>query len=344
MQFISNDKIDLVLKTLLNKDFRKENILSVSNMKFNGDKIQYGYISKFIKDMDPEKRDILLRNTELCINISDILEFNDVFMQILNHIILEVPRASEIDSIKAQSQRYSQQNREFRSMQREFYHKIEDFEKDFNNVKDEFKTFETRISSIQGEFIGILSIFAAMFITFFGGVQMLGSLMNAITNTNFYVLSMITLIVGVIMFNIIYMLLYTVGKIINKNIGINIRKTNCSYCQNKSLLSCILSKYPLPFFYNLFSILIFALILLLYMMDKYGLIKYFSTSLIWLLEHRKYLNILFIFIAFILILCLGIYLFIVSINNMHNSKTCTNKSNAPSNENSSESNSLNYNS
>ncbi|MEG2789779.1 MAG: hypothetical protein RR942_18380 [Romboutsia sp.] len=342
MQFISNEKTDLVLKTLLNKDFNIHNVSSINTMKFDGDKIKYGYVSKFIKDMDPDTRDILQRNTELCISISDMLQFNDVFMQILNHIILEVPRASEIDLIKVQSQKYSQQNREFRNMQREFYNKVEDFEKDFNNVKDEFKTFETRIGSIQSEFIGILSIFAAMFITFFGGVQMLGSLMTAIENSNFYVLSMITIIVGLIMFNIIYMLLYTVGKIINKNIGINIYKSNCSNCSQKSLLSCIISKYPLPFFYNLFSIIVFILILIFYMMDNYGIIKYFTTSLLWLLNHKMYINIILIFVVTIFILFSAVYLLFNKINEMHKSKTCTNKGNTI--ESTIQASALNYNS
>ena len=136
MQFISNDKIDSVFKTLLNKDFNVDNISTINNMKFNGDKIKYGYVSKFIKDIDPDKRDILLTNTELCIKLSDMLEFNDTFMQILNHIILEVPRATELDFVKEQTQRYSQQNRDFRKMQREFSVKIEDFGNEFEKIKE----------------------------------------------------------------------------------------------------------------------------------------------------------------------------------------------------------------
>ena len=296
-------------------------------MTYEGYKIKYGYVSQRIKDMDPEERDILLRNTELCIGLSDVLKFNDIFMQVLNHIILEVPRATELDLVREQTERYRQQNRDSRQMQREFHRKIEDFEKDFDKIQNEYKSFENRISSIQGEFIGILSIFAAMFITFFGGVQMLGSIMTAIENTNFYVLSMITILVGIIMFNIIYMLLYTIGKIINRNIGINMNNKNCSGCTKKSLLSCLLSKYPLPFFYNLFSVIVFIIIFIFNILDTYGVIEHLTTSLIWLVAHGKYLNIIFIFAILLLGIVFMVNLLIISINKIHKSKTCSNISN-----------------
>lgn len=299
MQFISNDKIDSVFKTLLNKDFNVDNVSTINNMKFNGGKIKYGYISKFIKGIDPDKRDILLRNTELCIKLSDMLELNDTFMQILNHIILEVPRATELDFIKEQTQKYSQQNRDFRKMQREFSVKIEDFGNEFEKITGEFNRFENRIGNIQNEFIGILSIFSAIIIAFFGGIQVLGQVISSIKDANFYLLIMITIIVGLVLFNIIYMLLYTVSKIITKNIGINISK--CGECKSKSWIQCLISKYPVIFWYNSFSICIFIMTFIFYNLDKYLVIKYMFNSFIWMVSRKKYLNLIVIVLIFIIL-------------------------------------------
>ncbi len=299
MQFISNDKIDSVFKTLLNKDFNVDNISTINNMKFNGDKIKYGYVSKFIKDIDPDKRDILLTNTELCIKLSDMLEFNDTFMQILNHIILEVPRATELDFVKEQTQRYSQQNRDFRKMQREFSVKIEDFGNEFEKIKEEFNRFENRIGNIQNEFIGILSIFSAIIIAFFGGIQVLGQVISSIKDANFYLLVMVTIIIGLVLFNIIYMLLYTVSKIITKNIGINIYK--CESCYNANKLKCLINKYPIVFWYNSISMILFIFIFSIFNLDKYLVLKYIFNSFIWMMTNKKYINLIIIFTLLILL-------------------------------------------
>ena len=347
MKFISHDQIDLVLNNLTDLNFTISNLSDLNNdIEINGDKIEYGYLSKNIRKMGPDERDILYKNASICIDSDYISNCSNILVQAINHILLEVPRCAELDLLKGQSKRYSESIREFRQIKRDFYKEFNEFENRFNyistefddiqsnfktfgdnfsSIKNDFDRFENRIGSIQGEFISILSIFAAMFITFFGGVQMLGSLMSAIENTNFYVLSMITIIIGIIMFNIIYILLYTIGKITNKNIGIDILNSNCSTCSKKSLLSCIISKYPIPFFYNLFSILLFVLLFMLHIMNDYGIIKYFSTSFIWLMNHKKYLNIAVIVISSVIFLLFIATLLIFSISKIHNLNSCTHK-------------------
>lgn len=304
MLFIENDKVDEIFKELLNKEFKISDYSNLNNLNIGTGKVKYGYISQYIKLLDPDNRDLLYKNAEFCIRITETNECNDVFMQIINHIILEVPRANEFDLIELQTKKHSQQNREFRQMQRDFNFKIESSNKDFKNMKNEFDRFENRIGNIQNEFIGILSIFSAIIIAFFGGIQVLGGVLTNIKDSNFYLLTMITIIIGLVLFNVIYMLLYTVSKIISKNIGVNISK--CEKCDNKNRLNCLISKYPIVFWYNSLSFFIFIIILTIYNLDKYLVLRYMFDSFIWMVSNNKYSNLLLICSLLIVL----VYLFI----------------------------------
>lgn len=305
MIFISNDTVNEIFKKLMKEEFRIADYTKLNNQlscdcgSSKDRKVKYGYISTYIKDMNPDKRDLLYKNADFCIKVTESNECNDILMQVINHIILEVPRANEFASIGEQTKRHAQQAREFRQMQRDFNSKIELSKTEFNNIKIEFNRFENRIVNIQNEFIGILSIFSAIIVTFFGGVQLLGQVLSNIKNTNFYILTMITIVIGLVLFNIIYMLLYTVSKIISKNIGVNIYK--CENCQNKNRFICLISKYPTIFWYNSFSIFSFIIIFFIYNLDKYLVLEYIFNSFIWMALHGKYLNLCIIFLIIIVL-------------------------------------------
>lgn len=300
MILVSNDNVDQIFWKLLKKEFQIADYTHLNNQlsSFCG-KVKYGYISKFIKDMNPDKRDLLYKNAEFCIKVTEINECNDILMQVINHIILEVPRANEFDSIGEQTKRYAEQNRKSRQIQREFDVKVSDFQSEFNTIKGEFDRFENRIGNIQNEFIGILSIFSAIIIAFFGGIQVLGGVLSNIKDTNFYILTMITIVVGLILFNVVYMLLYTISKIISKNIGVNICK--CENCKNKSRFRCLVSKYPTIFWYNSFSICSFIIIFFVYNLDKHLVLKYIFNSFVWMVSHGKYLNLSILFLIVIIL-------------------------------------------
>lgn len=113
---------------------------------------------------------------------------------------------------------------------------------------------------------------------------------------------MITIVIGLILFNIIYMLLYTISKIISKNIGVDIYK--CENCQNKSRFRCLLSKYPTIFWDNSFSIFSFLITFFVYNLDKYLVLEYTFNSFIWMVSHGKYFNLGIVFLIVIILTCI----------------------------------------
>lgn len=184
-------------------------IIDQDNLK--GDVIEYSYIFDYIKILSGEERDKLhfganaiksdKRMKKNCTSVS-----MKNFKKVLEHVLLEIPRAADYEKINSQLIRNDKLNRSIR--------------KDIRDGKEIMKSHEEKMEKMQGEFISILSIFSAVIIAFFGGINLLGSALSSINNTNKYRLIIVLLIIGLVMFNVIYMLLYSISRLTGKNIGV----------------------------------------------------------------------------------------------------------------------------
>ncbi|EOY7157833.1 TPA: hypothetical protein OE941_001766 [Clostridioides difficile] len=298
MRLVSDEVVKEVILNL-----QKGDLESLNKMKVTGDKPRYHYIVRSIKNIDPEVREYICSNGERYLDQDESLDEN--IARIVTHILLEIPRADEFDRFKQQAENSQGQLRILKNQMMAERNQIENHEK--------------KIEKVQSEFIAILTIFSAIIIAFFGGTQILGEVLSSIKNSNFYVLIMITIVIGCILFNVIYMLLYTVSKIIEKNIGININKKKCVECEKNSSLSCLITKYPVPFFYNLFSMISFAVIFIFYNFEKYGLDMYAFNSLIWMIETKHFVNIVGIVFGLVVVLVLISF----GLKWLYNNKICT---------------------
>lgn len=245
MKVVSNDYVDIILRSLKKKDGFDQTDLQKMNKYLNeikmnrqyesGSKISYAHLSSKIRDMQEQERDTVYKNAEQCI-YSEVEEENEVLIQIINHIMLEVPRANDLDSVHKQNEYSTNKINEFNSQQDDFIIKM--------------SKFEDRFSEVQSEFIGILSIFSAVIIGFFGGLSIIGSALSNMSEVSIYRITCITIILGIIMFNVIYMLLKEVGKLAGKD--------NCTVPENMSLKESILyniNRHPYVYFYNIISLL-----------------------------------------------------------------------------------------
>ncbi|MGL5717093.1 MAG: hypothetical protein ACRCX2_29015 [Paraclostridium sp.] len=263
MKFVSNDWIDRVINKLSKEEeFKKNDFKELNKIlneaKLEGVKIKYGYLSNCIKNMKGPVRDNVFTSAEKCIYF-DVKDENEILMQIINHIILEVPRANDLDRLKDQYQTYSNKVRESSKEQREFAKKMDKFEDKFGNI--------------QGEFIGILSIFSAVIIGFFGGLNVIGSAMQHMGHGSKYRLIFTIVILGLIMFNVIYMLLAEVSKLAGKekNRSFKYCKT-CEENETRNIVKCSINKHPYAFYFNLLSITALIFTYGLYLVDKYNVI------------------------------------------------------------------------
>lgn len=182
-------------------------------------------------------------------------EIDNNLVHILNHILLEVPRASELEYLKSEARRTQKNNNGIRN-------EIKEYKKILSECQE-------NISSAQSEFISILSIFAAVIIAFLGGMSLIGSALNNMDNVSKYRLIFVLLTIGFIMFNVIYMLLYIVSKLVHGKIYME--KKECKGCEERKISNCLINRHPLLFYYNYFSSVSIFIVFLLYNIDNYNI-------------------------------------------------------------------------
>lgn len=276
MNLVSNDKVKEILDKLVKVEFDVRCFIHANSLDETiiGDKIKYEYVSSYIKELDSEAIDVLRKNSNKCFDEYENIK-NDIVMQIVNHVLLEIPRAVQFKELEDQAQRYRNQYRKSRDFQR--------------NIESKNKEFDEKFGSIQSEFIAILSIFAAVIIGFFGGLNVIGSALSNMHNVSIYRLIFVIVILGMIMFNVIYMLLKEVGRLSGKGKHM----VSINYNTVIDFVKCIINNYTYAFLYNITSILILIMIYLLYLIDK-------NTSIF-----IPMLNVVFVVIIHILlILCI----------------------------------------
>lgn len=80
-------------------------------------------------------------------------------------------------------------------------------EKSLNSAQSKMYTIENKIENMQRETITILGLFSAVVLVFMGGVGFSSSVLESMSQTNIYKLSLTCLLLGIIFTNVVYLLL-----------------------------------------------------------------------------------------------------------------------------------------
>ncbi|WP_338854771.1 hypothetical protein [Clostridium perfringens] len=131
------------------------------------------------------------------------------------------------------------------------------------NLEEKTSQLEARMNS---SFISILGIFAAVLLAFFGGLNVLSSAFSFLGNDNIsiYKIIFVSCITGIILFNIIFMLLYTIAKISYRDIGSECSKDlvrkyeneTSSFCKCYYRAKIISKRFPIFYWFNILMIFI----------------------------------------------------------------------------------------
>lgn len=109
-----------------------------------------------------------------------------------------------------------------------FTTKIEDINNAIIVMKNDSENVSRKIqNSVSTSVISILGVFTAFITTFFGGLSVFGSIMNNIKGVSKFRLMFCILFLGLILFNICFVLIYSISKILDKNIGGWVSYTLC---------------------------------------------------------------------------------------------------------------------
>ena len=138
--------------------------------------------------------------------------------------------------------------------------KIEKSNISLTQAKNELGIASRKIKSVQGELIAVLSIFAAIVMTFSGGLNILNGELATSNNLRFSERILFLLICGFILINFIFFFFFFVAKITDRSIYARCETDNCT-CKNNKSPKCrgitrIRKRLPYVFWLNL-VILIF---------------------------------------------------------------------------------------
>ena len=131
-----------------------------------------------------------------------------------------------------------------------------------------------RADTMQTQLISILSIFAAIIITFSGSFTFLGSSVVAISTAE-YQESVIAaaIICGIFLFNTVFLLMYFVSKLTGRSIYVECVKQDCRECEEAcGGLKKIMKRMPYVFFLNIIAIGGIIVDLIVWLLDIQGFI------------------------------------------------------------------------
>jgi hypothetical protein len=138
--------------------------------------------------------------------------------------------------------------------------------------------------------VSVLSIFAAIVISFSGGFTLLGNALSAAKQINAFRLVFIVALIGLILFDVIIMLMFIVCRINNRDIGVqckkNILKGNCNNCSFRKdnslyLIYCQgINKYPYIVISNVLFLSIMLCIFIVWTVSTFIGEKYWVYDII----------------------------------------------------------------
>lgn len=238
--------------------------------------MSYSDIARFVFDINPEDKEYVYRNLNKLKNKSEEennSKIKNIIIKIKNHIDLETCRLEYLEG---------KQKQELLTMLTEL---MGNTVSNVSSMKEELESYSEKIDKHNDEInnwytniITILGLFAAIVVTFFGGLGAISSIFTNIDTISKYRLLFIVLLVVFAMFNIVFMTLYYIAKISNKSIhrecinrckNKDVKRENSSFgkkniCESKKNVFCSRKRYPMIFYFNVIILIMLTISLGMY--------------------------------------------------------------------------------
>lgn len=217
------------------KVYEEDNQYSIDYLSNNLDKLGTYLEDKYSKGED-EYIGIYSQFTKLCDNLN---------LQIAQFTYLLMKKPSD-ESIGIASENLQESNE-----------KIEESLMKLDESNKKLDEANKKADTIQTELISILGIFAAIVIAFSGGLALLGNSVSSIANAAHYEsVVLMAIICGMVMFNTIFLLMFFVSKMTERDILASCECKKCADCKKTKCkwLNKIIKRLPYVFYFNCFSI------------------------------------------------------------------------------------------
>lgn len=239
---------------------------------------QYSDVSNFLYKNKLENLEYLMSNLIEIYEYSNDSEFKKKIFKIIDHVKLESLRSTYMtaeikeESVRVFSSSIEQNNITFRDFKRKIDSQINIINQDTKKAQDYIEEIEVKmiesedkIKKLNVESITILSIFSGIVIAFFGGLGFFNEVLKNMHKVSKYRLTFITLIIGFVLFNTLFLLMYSIGKIVDKPIRNKCLSKDCSCDTECCSINKVKNLYPILYYMNLiFIIMIIAVIVVWY--------------------------------------------------------------------------------
>lgn len=184
--------------------------------------------------------------------VSGEKEFKGLYMplsKLSDHINLEIGRYNY----------YSKSEQQVKDLEK----RNQTLQAELKDATDELKSAKKTVSTMQTELISVLSIFAAIVLAFSGSLSFIGNALNGMSNTSFFKATFFVVLCGIVVFNLIFLMMYIVGKLTGRNIYARCESENCS-CGENGKPKCngikrIQKRLPYIFWVNLILLVMMVL-------------------------------------------------------------------------------------
>lgn len=288
---------------ILDENGVAEETKSLKEIYKGGFRHQYSDLFPVIKTISSETAydtDALLENLRLvreCVEAehSSTGKYNGLYLpllKLLDHINLELARLgvysvyernlgsitqhvtavkSDLSNVQYELSVARSQLKEHGENQEQLSKQLETAQKTLNDANQKAEALQKQAENLQTQLVSVLSIFAAIVIAFSGGVNFLGNAISSIQNVIIYKSVLVCTLCGLVLFNTIFLMLYIVGKIINRSIFAhcsadcgNPKKTTSCQCSDQCHSNCkgckgfvrIMRRLPYVFWVNAIGLVI----------------------------------------------------------------------------------------
>lgn len=209
----------------------------------------YNDIFSVVTEIDSDDKasiDILGENIRMlyqhCMSKSNE-KLNEAVTKLYDHISLDIARLKYIKAVDRRvddtgNNLYAQidmAQKEFRETKREF-----------DEAKETIDDTSKKINNAYSEFVSILGIFSAIVLVFFGGTSIFGNISSVLQSNGLYVALVVLLVAGVIVFDLIFMFIYFLAKLLDRNISASSEPVYW-----KNLMERFRDRYPIVFCVNM---------------------------------------------------------------------------------------------
>lgn len=185
-------------------------------------------------------------------HLRDENEYSKLYKPLLklsDHLNLEIGRYSYYSQNDQKLQDLEQKNRTLQNQ--------------LGDATSALEKAQKTVSTMQTELISVLSIFAAIVLSFSGSISILGNAMSSMQDVTVFKTAFFVLLCGFVILNLIFLMMYIVGKITGRSIYARCKTENCSCGKNGTPSCCgirrIRKRLPYVFWMN-FSLLLLMII------------------------------------------------------------------------------------